>query len=92
VALEGSDLLSLQRIPHVAVEVVVAGEEVSSADGERDGGDTAQNVVVRVLHDLAMSANVKETARRIVRTGTEAQSIGEVPMRPSGVSKGKCRK
>jgi len=78
VALEGEHSLALERIPHVAVEIVVSSEQVATADGERDGGDAAEDVVVCVLHELAISADVEQAARCVVGARPECQPIGEV--------------
>jgi len=78
VALECEHALALQRVPHVAIEIVVAREEVAARDGKRDGGDAAEDVVMGVLHELAVCTDVKETAARVVRPSSECQPIGEI--------------
>lgn len=79
-ALQNTDSLSLQRIPYVTVEIVVASKEVSSADGESYGSNAAQNVVVCVLHEFLVRTNIEETARRVVRPSTEAETVREIPV------------
>ena len=70
VAGEAADLFAGERVPHVAVEIVVAGEEVPPADRVRHGGDAAQDLVMSVLLQLGAAACVKEAARGVVRACT----------------------
>ena len=74
---QNSNTFTLERIPNIAGPVVVSSEENTSGDGEGDGGDTAQNVVVREGIELAISTNVKQPARSIVRASSECIAIGE---------------
>lgn len=76
VALEEEDLLSLEGVPDDAVVVVVAGEEEAAGDGEGDGGDTDEDLVRVVGHELAVSAEVPETAGRVICTSGEAEAVG----------------
>lgn len=59
--------LLAHAVPNVAVEVVVAGEEQTAGLAERDGGDAADDVVVRVHGQLLVGPHVEQSARRIVR-------------------------
>lgn len=69
--------LPLERIPNVAVKVIVTGKEDSSRDGETDRGDTAEDVVVRELVQLAVGAEVEEAAGGVIGTGREGVAVGE---------------
>lgn len=69
--------ISLQRVPHVTVEVVVASQEQAAAFGESYGRDPADDVVVGVEQQLLVGAEVEEAARGIVRAGGEGISVGE---------------
>mmetsp|Transcript_31208 Transcript_31208/g.79712 ORF Transcript_31208/g.79712 Transcript_31208/m.79712 type:complete len:349 (+) Transcript_31208:315-1361(+) len=77
VAGENSHLLTRERIPHIAVEVVVAGEEEAAGERVRYGGDAAQDLVVRVLHQLRIRSQVVESTRRVVGAGGEGMTAGE---------------
>lgn len=79
-AREHAGALCLESIPDVAVVVVVAGKEETARDREGDRGDTAEDVVVRVLVELAVGAQVKETARGIVRTSAKGVAVREEPV------------
>lgn len=63
---ENADAFALERVPDVAVEVVVTGEEDAPRDGEADRGDAAEDVVVRVLVEFAVGAEVEESAGGVV--------------------------
>lgn len=39
---------SFQRIPHAAVEVIIAGQQKAAALGESHGRDPADDVIVRI--------------------------------------------
>ena len=58
--------------------VVVAAEEQAAALRERDGGDAADDVVVRVHAELLVRADVEQAARRVVRAGREQHAVREV--------------
>lgn len=64
---------ALHRVPHVAVEVVVAGEQQPARLGERHRRDAADDVVVRVHGQLLVRADVEHAARRVVRAGCERE-------------------
>ena len=74
---QDADPFSLERVPDVAVEVVVAGKEQPTRDGEADRGDAAQDVVVRVLIQFAVGAEVKQPARGVVGTGRKGVAARE---------------
>lgn len=58
--------VGFERIPDVAVEVVVAGEQEAPALGERHGGDPAYDVVVGVGHELLVRTEVEQSAGGVV--------------------------
>jgi hypothetical protein len=74
---QDADPFPLERVPDVAVEVVVAGKEQPTRDGEADRGDAAQDVVVRVLVQFAVGAEVKQPARGVVGTGRKGVAAWE---------------
>ena len=80
---EHSHPLSLQSIPNVAGPVVVAAEEDAPGDGERDGRDAAEDVVVRERVELAIRADVEQTTQRIIGARGERVAVGE----EAGISK-----
>ena len=69
--------LALERVPDVASPVIIAAEQDTAGDGESDGGDTAQYVVVRVDVELAVGTDVEQAARRIIRASCKGITIGE---------------
>lgn len=69
--------LPFERVPDVAVEVVVAREQQAPALGEGDGGDAADDVVVGVHHQLLVGAQVEQPARGIVGARGKGVSVGE---------------
>ena len=77
VSSEDADTFALEGVPHVAVEVVVPGKEHPSRDRERDRCDAAQDIVVHVLVQLAVGAQVEQSTRRVVGTGRERVSVRE---------------
>jgi len=58
--------LSPESVPHVAVEVVVAGEKQATRLAERYAGDPADYVVVAVYTQLLVRAYVEHSARSVV--------------------------
>ncbi len=69
--------VGLEGVPHIAVEVIVAGEQKAAALREGHGGYAADDVVVRVDHELLVSAQVKQPAGGVVRASRKRISIGE---------------
>lgn len=67
--------VGLERVPHVAVEVVVPCEEEAPALGEGDGGDPADDVVMGVSHKLLVRAEVEQPAGGIVRASGKRIAI-----------------
>ena len=74
-----ADALALERVPHVGVVVVVAGKQNAARRREADGRDAAEDVVVRVLVELAVGTQVEQTARCIVRARREGVAVREEP-------------
>lgn len=68
---------SLQCVPHVAVEVIVAGEEQAAALREGYRRDAADDVVVRVHHELLISTQIKQATRGVVGAGRKSIPIRE---------------
>lgn len=58
--------LALQRVPDIAVEVVIAGEQQAAALGEGHRGDATDDAVVRVHHELLIRTQVKQPAGGII--------------------------
>merc|ERR1712025_1339082 len=56
------DFLSRERVPDVAVIIVVAREEVLSREREGHRGDSAQYLIIRVHIHLAVRAHIEEAA------------------------------
>lgn len=77
VASQDADALTLKGVPHVACPVVITAKKDATGDRERDGGDTAKNVVMCERIELTVGTNVKKTARCIVRTRSKGVSIRE---------------
>jgi hypothetical protein len=69
--------LTLKRIPHVTVEVIVSSEQDATGDGEADGGDAAEDVVVSELVQFAVGAEIEEAAGGVVGTSGEGVAVGE---------------
>jgi hypothetical protein len=66
VAGEDADALATERVPDVARPVIVPAEEDAARDGECDGGDAAQDVVVREDVQLTVRTDVEQPARGVV--------------------------
>ena len=77
VPLEHSDTVALEGIPGVAVEVIVAREHDAPVQRERHGGDPAHDALVRVRHELSVSADIKESATGVIRTSTKGHPVRE---------------
>lgn len=69
--------VGLQGVPHVTVEVVVAGEQQAAALGKGHGGYAADDVVVRIHHELLVGTQVKQTAGGVIGAGGKSVAIGE---------------
>jgi len=76
-SLQSEHSLALKSVPSVAVEIVVASKQKSTADAERNAGNTAQNALVSVLHELSISADIEQSAARIVAASAEGHAVRE---------------
>jgi len=74
---EATDLLARERVPHVAVEIVVPGKQETARDRMRYRRDAAKDFVVSVLHELVAAAHVEEAARRVIRARGERVAVGK---------------
>ena len=74
---KNTDPLTLEGVPDVASPVVVSAEQNTSGDREGHGRDSAKDVVVCEGVQLAVCADVEESARCIIRSGGEGIAIGE---------------
>lgn len=86
---EHAHSLALERVPDVAVVVVVTGKQDPPRGGECDGGDTAEDVVVGVRVEFAIRPEIEELARGIVGSGRKRIAIGE---EPGGVGSARARR
>mmetsp|Transcript_100683 Transcript_100683/g.280479 ORF Transcript_100683/g.280479 Transcript_100683/m.280479 type:complete len:238 (-) Transcript_100683:649-1362(-) len=66
-----------ERVPGVAVVVVVAGEEQAARGREGDRGDATQDLVILELVELRVAAHVEQTAGAVVAARAEAAAVGE---------------
>lgn len=62
VSSKNTDTLTLERVPHVTVVIIVASEQHATRDREGDGRDAAQDVVVVVRVELAVGTEVEQAA------------------------------
>lgn len=69
--------LRLHRVPDVAVEVIVAGEQQTAAPRERHRRDAADDVVVRIHGQLLVGADVEHAARGVVRARGKRKTARE---------------
>ena len=76
-AREDADALTLKGVPHVACPVVITAKKDATGDRERDGGDTAKNVVMCERIELTVGTNIEETARRVIGTRREGIPVRE---------------
>ena len=79
VVVSGQDAGALhpQRVPDVDVEVVVTGHEEPARLGEGDGRDAADDVVVRILSQFLVCADVVELDGGVVGAGAEGGALRE---------------
>ena len=83
--------LALERVPNIARPVVVPAKQHSAGDGEGDGSDSAEDVVVCEGVELAVGSEVKEAAGGVVGAGGKGVAVGEEPdmqMREDEVARG----
>jgi len=67
--------LDPERVPDVDVEVVVAGHQEAAGLGEGHRRHAADDVVVRVLRQLLVGANVVQLDRGVVRARAEGRPL-----------------
>jgi hypothetical protein len=72
-----ADTLAFQGVPDVASPVVVPAKQNAARDGEGDGSDTAEDVVVRESVQFTIRANVKQSARSIIGTSRKGIAVRE---------------
>ena len=76
-ASEYAGSLQSKRVPYVAIEVVVAGEQQAATLWECHGRDAANDVVMWVHADLLVGAYVEQAARGVVRARCEHVAVRE---------------
>ena len=69
--------LSSQSVPHVTVEVVVAGQQKPAGLAERYTGDAADDVVVTVHGQLLITSYVEHSAGGVITARSKSETIGE---------------
>lgn len=74
---QNSNAFSLQRVPDIACPVVITSEQDTAGNRESDRCDTAKDIVVRECVQLTISANIKQAARSIVRSGCKSIAVWE---------------
>lgn len=78
-ACEDANPFTLECIPDVAVVVIIAGKKHTTRDGEGDGCDSAEDIVVGVGVEFTVRTQIKELARGIVRPSGKCIAVGEEP-------------
>lgn len=78
--LEHGDAVTLEDIPGVAVEVIVAREHDAPVQREGDRGDTAHDALVGVRHKLSVGPDVEESATGVIRPSPKRHPIREEPI------------
>ena len=63
---QNANPLALERIPDVARPIIVTTEEDTTRDGESDGGDSTENVVMGERVELAISPDIKQAAGCVI--------------------------
>jgi hypothetical protein len=74
---QSSHTLSLDCVPHLTVEVVIAGKEQAARVREAERRDSAENALVAVRNQFFISTEIEETARSIIRARGKGLSIRE---------------
>lgn len=64
-------------VPHVAVEVVVSGQQQPARLGKGYWSYAADDVVVRIHGQLLISPDVEQPNRGVVATGGECVAVGK---------------
>ena len=76
--------LGPERVPHVAVEVVIAGQQKAAGLAERHAGDAADDVVVAVHAQLLVGPDVEHATGRVVTSGCKSIAVREKLQRTGG--------
>jgi len=64
-------------VPSVTIVVIIASKQKLASLGEGHAGNAAEDLVVGVLVDLSVGADIEETAGRVIRAGADSIAIGE---------------
>lgn len=64
-------------VPDVAVEVVIASQKQPATLTEGYGGDTTDDIIVRVHRQFLVGTDVEEATRGVVGASGEGISVGE---------------
>ena len=87
---EHTHTLAFERVPDIAVVVVVPGKQEATREGEGDRGDTTGDILVAIGDELTVGPEVEELAGRVVGTRREGVTVGEESAESRSVSKGSC--
>ena len=71
--------LALERVPHIAIVIVVSSKEDSTRDGKGDRGDTAKDIIMAEMVEFPVGTEVEELASRIVGSCCKGFTVGEEP-------------
>ncbi len=72
--------VTFESIPDIAVEIIISSEQIPATYREGNRCDATEDVVVSVLHQFAVGANIKQAAGGIVRTSAKTEPIWEIPI------------
>jgi len=72
-----ANALALERIPDIAGPVVVAAKQDTARHGECDARDSTQDIVVGEGVELAIGADVEESAGGVVGASSEGVAVRE---------------
>lgn len=76
---QDSHAFTFQRIPDVASPIVIPTEKNATRDGERDRGNTTENIIMCKGVQFPVGTNIEETAGSIIRTSSESITVREKP-------------
>jgi len=74
---EHADTLAFQGVPDIAGPVVVPAKQDAARDGEGDGGDTTEDIVVRESVQFTIRPNIEQSARGIIGTSRKGIAVRE---------------
>ena len=66
-----------ERVPHVAVEVIVTREQESAALAEAHGRDPTDDVLMAVVDQLLVRSDVEQAAGCVIAARRKGHSVGE---------------